>query len=115
MALRCPACTFESPDGSLYCDFCKEPFAKKPKAAPVDPLKAIPVEKLLERPEDLLKADLPQTAAAPPWLRSAAWTFLAASAIGGAILLGASYWRYKQRQQEPPPPGTFSAPAPAAP
>lgn len=33
---HCPVCGFDSADGALYCDFCKEPFVKKsrPAAAP---------------------------------------------------------------------------------
>src|SRR5262245_21735922 len=29
MAVKCPACGFDSPDAAQWCDFCKEPFAKK--------------------------------------------------------------------------------------
>ncbi len=43
MSVQCPACGFESPEGSGWCDFCKEPFNRKraqastPLAPPAPP------------------------------------------------------------------------------
>lgn len=39
MSIRCPACGFESPDNSKWCDFCKESFVRKPK--PDDVIKPV--------------------------------------------------------------------------
>ena len=103
----------ESPDGSLFCDFCKEPFAKKAKPKEKNPLEGLTKEQLAEiPPEQLLKSEEP-TPAAPPWLRTAAWAFFAAWLIGGALILALTYERYSQRAQElPNTPPSPSAPSP---
>jgi hypothetical protein len=112
MSLRCPSCKFESPDGALYCDFCKEPFVKKVKKAAsppapllADPLAGIPPEKVLDMPAaDLLKADLPKTVEGPPWLRPLAWIFLVVWLVAGSLILRSTYRSYQVRQQSGPAP-----------
>ncbi|MBI5240469.1 MAG: hypothetical protein HY926_08340 [Elusimicrobia bacterium] len=82
---KCPACGFESPDGSLCCDFCKEPFRRdRPVPAPKKP-----AEPRKEIPEEFLRLDsggsIPRV---PPWLKYAAWTVLAAWFVIIMTLIG---------------------------
>lgn len=37
MSRKCPSCGFDSADDAAWCDFCKEPFVKKAKAAAPPP------------------------------------------------------------------------------
>jgi hypothetical protein len=84
MSVKCPSCGFDSPEGALFCDFCKEPFAKKKKA---DPLAGLSTE-------EILKKDLPPRAEPPAWLRPLAWTFLALILAVAAVVLSQLYSRY---------------------
>jgi hypothetical protein len=101
----------QSPEGAAYCDFCKEPFAKKkekPKAQ--DPLTALPKEKVLELSEQLLKSDVPPPPSLPAWVRPLAWTFLALCVAASAVSLWLLHQRYEERQQDAPPAGAPTIP-----
>ncbi len=84
MAVKCPACGFDSPDGASWCDFCKEPFRKKKTAAPQArperksiSLEELPKEALERLPLELLPGqDGEKVPSAPPWFRTAAWVVL---------------------------------------
>jgi hypothetical protein len=94
MSRKCPACGFDSPDAAAFCDFCKEPFVKKPK--PADPLAGLTKEQAEKLPAaDLLKKDLPPREPAPAWLRPAAWTFLAVMLLAAGVALFKLYARYQ--------------------
>lgn len=110
----------EAPDGAVYCDFCKEPFAKKtpspaakaPAAPAADPLAGLPKEKVLELPVDqLLKKDAPAGPEVPTWLRPLAYGFLALMLVAGLVALFLLQQRYLERQPVAPPPGA-AAPLP---
>ncbi len=122
MSVRCKSCGMESADGAAWCDFCKEPFVKKPKAAATPPpapapepaapppeLAGITKEKVEELDVDkLLKPASEPPPAAPPWLRPIAWVMLGLIIVTGTIALFALQRRYMERlpagpAPEPPP------------
>ncbi|MDD5657453.1 MAG: hypothetical protein PHF00_09405 [Elusimicrobia bacterium] len=94
--VKCPACGFESPDGASWCDFCKEPFAKKaappeiPDAPPSGPSKEVLARAAQDAAlaRDLLRSDQDKIPAAPDWLRWAAWLLLGAVVIFAMTMLG---------------------------
>ncbi|MCX5794470.1 MAG: hypothetical protein NTY77_03095 [Elusimicrobia bacterium] len=98
--VRCPACGCESPDSAQWCDLCKEPFRRgRPAAAPAanpapagEPKTGIP-------PEFLALDTGGKIPAAPPWLRYAAWSVVAACVILIMAFLGA----YLAKQSLPQP------------
>ncbi len=87
--VKCPACGFESPEGAQWCDFCKEPFNKKPKPAPAPavaspPLK-LPPPPLPSASQDVAAGIPPEFAGldtggkipvAPPWFKYAGLALL---------------------------------------
>jgi hypothetical protein len=98
---KCPACGFESPDPAQWCDLCKEPFRNAPPAAdPEGARKALPGQGI---PPEFLALDtggkIPH---APPWLRYAAWSILAAWFVVVMALLGAYLSRQDAQQQGRP-------------
>lgn len=112
MSVWCPSCGFESPDGAPWCDFCKEPFGKKPKPAPPpNPLAGLSKEQLLELPaETLLKAEEPPPPSAPPWLRPLTWAMLVIWLALGGLALWSLHSRYSE--QHPPAPSGSARPLP---
>ena len=96
--VRCPACGFESPDAARWCDFCKEPFLKKPAPPPTPgtpPAAPAPDKEVLAKAAEdpalarqLLRLDQEQIPAAPGWLRWAAWSLLGAVVIIAMVLAG---------------------------
>jgi len=99
MALKCPACGFESAEGAQWCDFCKEPFAKKrPQAAsPAAPAPAAPapvpisLEGLPPEAVEKLSAGLTpdqeeKLPLAPRWLRPLALAFVGIVLFSTALL-----------------------------
>ncbi|MBI3552613.1 MAG: hypothetical protein HY077_08840 [Elusimicrobia bacterium] len=110
MSVKCPACGFDSPDGALFCDFCKEPFKKKAPAKvsdseAVQELKKLPPEELIKRvPEELLKelAKEEQLPKLPPYFRALSWAFFGLWVVLGMILAALALSRYKARQVPAP-------------
>lgn len=112
MSVKCSRCGFDSPDGASWCDFCKEPFAKKPKAsAPAAVPEPAParlagltkegVETLAV--DQLLKPEEPPIAAPPGWLRPLAWIMLAATIVLGTISLFVLQRHYEGLLHHAPP------------
>lgn len=83
MKVRCPACGFESVEGAQWCEFCKEPFVKKPKTddLPIDP-------RLLQDDETIRKflaSDRLPNVAFSPFARQLAIGMLGFFLIAGLI------------------------------
>lgn len=119
----------ESPDGAQWCDFCKEPFAKKPKAAapaPAPSPASVPAAAPLPSPaaqpptpsagdlDALKKLSKEQLAAlkaedllkadvpatpVPTWLRPVSWLFMLTLLALSAMALAMLYGQYKERQE----------------
>lgn len=110
--MKCPACGMETPEEPGYCDFCKEPFRRKPPPpGPKAPEKvSLPPEvmaKLLDAkrvpppapvgtgpdlpPEFVQLAAAERMPVVPPWARYLAWAFMAGiltlSAVGFVYVL----------------------------
>jgi uncharacterized Zn finger protein (UPF0148 family) len=101
VSVKCPACGFDSPDGAVFCDFCKEPFGKAKKAAPQTPdeLAGLTKEQLENLAADkLLKKDLQDKPKTPAWLRPLAWTFLAVMLVVAGVTLKNLLDRYASLQ-----------------
>ncbi len=131
--MKCPACGFETPEAHGYCDFCKEPFRKKPepaKAPKPQPKVEVPpavMAKLLEVsaetgkhagppaaiPLEFAHLDAGEKIAGPSaLLRAAAWMFLSGVlAAGTAAGLYAVHKRKAMRRRRAPP-SLESRPAP---
>lgn len=82
MGVKCPSCGFESAQGALFCDLCKEPFQKPKKAVPASAAKImeelakdLPKEALAKIPAHLMM-DEEKVPVVKPWMRYAAWGFL---------------------------------------
>lgn len=107
--MKCPACAMETPEERGYCDFCKEPFRRKPPPPQPRPRAAVPPEvmaKLLEAkrapeaqepaPPSGIPAEFAHLDAGeripelPAAARKLAWFFLAAIVLAGG--LGLSYF-----------------------
>ena len=120
MPVRCPKCTFESPDDAAWCDFCKEPFRKvskkeEPAAQPVPAPPAPVAMKTVEAPvpedaaatlEALRKADavlksgdVEKLPTLPPWFRGLAWLFLGVWLMTGIMLAGMMFARRREARQ----------------
>ncbi|TBR19450.1 hypothetical protein EPO15_14260 [bacterium] len=124
----CPACKMESPEELGYCDFCKEPFRRKPPPPEpkVQPKVAVPPEvlaKLLEAkrapapaeaaagiPPEFLALDagerIPELS---PAARKLAWAFLAAVVFLGGVV-GVYILTRPRRVRMPPLPPPLIAP-----
>ena len=87
---KCPACGFESPDGAICCDFCKEPFRRSrpaPEKAAAPPGGIPPEFQGLDT-----GGSIPPV---PPWLRYAAWAVLAACLVAIMAFAGTCLARQK--------------------
>ena len=98
--MKCPACGFDS--GALWCDFCKEPFNKKPSAGPAGRKKPqLGPEALKLTAEELaLLDDSGRIPALPGWLRYAAWSLLAISLMWALGMSWLVYGRYKASREQ---------------
>lgn len=103
MSLKCPACKMESADGTAFCDFCKEPFEKKPKPVSTPAFTKEQMEKLAEMDVEALLKEEKTVPVVGSWLRPVAWGFLFLWVAGGSIALTLTYQRYKQAQIEQQP------------
>jgi uncharacterized Zn finger protein (UPF0148 family) len=102
MSVKCPACGFDSPDGALFCDMCKEPFKKKGAAAVVDELKKLTPEERLKRVADELAKDKEreeQLPYLPPNFRYIAWGFLGLMVLSGLIGAAMLFARYNDNKR----------------
>ena len=119
MGLKCPSCSFDSPDDALYCDFCKEPFRKKPAVKPAvapipkttqAPAMAQDQAEILEIAKKLSKGTLdkipPELSTLeekiptlPPWLSTVTWIFLAVCLISAMIMGAMTYQRYRLHKE----------------
>lgn len=103
--MKCPACKMETPEEPGYCDFCKEPFRRKPAAPEPKPVEKVEVPaavmaKVLEAKKQASVEDVgpipPEFAALdageripqlPPHVRQLAWAFLALVVFAGSLTL----------------------------
>ncbi len=104
--VKCPACGFETPEEQGFCDFCKEPFRKRPEPAPPPkehPKVVVPPEvfaKLADARRQAAPAEAPaagipaefahldtggRIAAPSEVIRYLAWGFLALILFAGAV------------------------------
>lgn len=129
--MKCPACKMETPEELGYCDFCKEPFRRKPP--PPEPKSVEKVEvpaavmaKILEAkrlapgPQPAEPGGIPPEFAAldageripelPPVARKLAWAFLAIIVVwaGVGLLLV-----MKRARQAPLPKPVMAPPPPS--
>lgn len=136
-AVKCPACGFETPEEQGHCDFCKEPFRKKPVPAPrpkPQPKVVVPPEvyaKLAEArgaaargpapaagiPAEFAHLD-PGERIVPPshLIRTVAWGFLGFIVLAGAAALFWAVGRTATMKRPPrgrPAQAAQPAPAPA--
>jgi len=123
--MNCPACKMETPEELGYCDFCKEPFRRKPapaeqrpkeevavppqvmakllaakrtaEAAPAGPVGTIP-------PEFAALDDGGRIPEVPASARKLAWIFLASVLLLGAVALTYMAARSPRRLPLPMPP-----------
>ncbi|MBI4424452.1 MAG: hypothetical protein HY554_12020 [Elusimicrobia bacterium] len=105
--MKCPACGFDSPDDAGWCEFCKEPFRKKgPARPPAAPPAAGPKPSTNGAsgvgPEFAHLDSGENIPILPPWLRPAAWAFLALWLLCGLVLLG-YYLGTRARSEDGPP------------
>lgn len=116
--MKCPACGFDSPEGAQWCDFCKEPFRRKPEPAPAappapapgaapavpaspPPPKANGAESSSPIPEEFSHLDPGERMpVVPPYLRYAAWLFLALWLAAAILVVG--YWTGKSVKDPAP-------------
>ncbi|MBI4375351.1 MAG: hypothetical protein HY549_02765 [Elusimicrobia bacterium] len=87
MGARCPSCGFDSADGALYCDFCKEPFLKRKKPGAPE---ALASAASASDPLLMLQADEDKIPRLPGWVRVAAWGLLALVLLSAALMAAMS-------------------------
>ena len=91
---ECPACGFDSPDGAICCDFCKEPFRRGRPAAPPKPAEGPGAGSGI--PPEFRGLDTGGSVPpVPPWLRYAAWAVLAVCLVAIMAFAGTCLARQK--------------------